>query len=92
LSEFESKTVDFLDSHALLDISDVIKSEGNAAALAEYLQRMRIISPAERAIFLAEARRQKANPPATVVDPINQLQIEDPAAKEGRSKRKHEGR
>ncbi|MCH83918.1 hypothetical protein A2U01_0004747, partial [Trifolium medium] len=92
LSEFESKTVDFLDSHALLDISDVIKSEGNAAALDEYLQRMRTISPAERAIFLAEARRQKTNPPATVVDPLTQLQIEDPAAKEGRSKRKHEGR
>ncbi|PNX63279.1 hypothetical protein L195_g061547, partial [Trifolium pratense] len=53
---------------------------------------MRTISNEERLAFLAKARQQKANPAVAVVDPLKQLQVEEAAAKEGRSKKKHEGR
>ncbi|CAJ2641266.1 unnamed protein product [Trifolium pratense] len=53
---------------------------------------MRTISKEERLAFLAKARQQKAKPVVTVVDPLKQLQVEEAAVKEGRSKKKHEGR
>ncbi|MCI59808.1 hypothetical protein A2U01_0081063, partial [Trifolium medium] len=57
------------------------------AALEEYLQRMRTISPEERLAFLAKARQQKAEAAASAINPLSQLLVEDDAAKEGRRKR-----
>ncbi|CAJ2634804.1 unnamed protein product [Trifolium pratense] len=92
LSDFEQETVNFLDSYALMDTSDVLRCEGNSGALEEYLQRMRTISNEERLAFLAKARQQRANPVVEVTDPLTKLQVEEAAMKEGRSKKKHEGR
>ncbi|CAJ2654434.1 unnamed protein product [Trifolium pratense] len=75
-----------------MDTADILRCEGNSEALTEYLQRMRTISNEERLAFLAKARQQKAKPVVTVVDPLKQLQVEEAAVKEGRSKKKHEGR
>ncbi|XP_045819183.1 ankycorbin-like [Trifolium pratense] len=55
-------------------------------------ERMRTISNEERLAFLAKARQQKTNPAAGVADPLRQLQVEEAGVKEGRSKRKHDGR
>ncbi|PNX62691.1 hypothetical protein L195_g061268, partial [Trifolium pratense] len=69
-----------------------LRYEGNSGALEEYLQRMRTISNEERLAFLAKARQQKAKPDAAVDDPLKQLQVEEAVSKEGRSKKKHDGR
>ncbi|PNX68436.1 hypothetical protein L195_g056167, partial [Trifolium pratense] len=53
---------------------------------------MRTISNEERLAFLAKARQQKANPAVAVSDPLKQLQVEEAVTKEGRSKKKHDGR
>ncbi|PNX61239.1 hypothetical protein L195_g060571, partial [Trifolium pratense] len=50
------------------------------------------ISNEERLAFLAKARQQKANPAVAVDDPLKQLQVEEAVSKEGRSKKKHDGR
>ncbi|CAJ2638306.1 unnamed protein product [Trifolium pratense] len=92
LSDFEQDIVHFLDSFALMDTADILRCEGNSEALTEYLQRMRTISNEERLAFLAKARQQKANPAAGVTDPLKQLQVEEAGVKEGRSKKKHDGR
>ncbi|PNX59991.1 hypothetical protein L195_g051700, partial [Trifolium pratense] len=92
LSDFEQDTVNFLDSYALMDTAEILKYEGNSDALKEYLQRMRTISNEERLAFLAKARQQKANPVVAVSDPLKQLQVEEAVTKEGRSKKKHDGR
>ncbi|PNX60009.1 hypothetical protein L195_g059972, partial [Trifolium pratense] len=55
-------------------------------------ERMRTISNEERLVFLAKARQQKANPVVVVNDPLKQLQVEEVVSKEGRSKKKHDGR
>ncbi|PNX56830.1 hypothetical protein L195_g058398, partial [Trifolium pratense] len=55
-------------------------------------ERMRTISNEERLAFLAKARQQKANPAVAVIDPLKQLQVEEAVIKEGRSKKKHDGR
>ncbi|CAJ2638223.1 unnamed protein product [Trifolium pratense] len=75
-----------------MDTADILRCEGNSEALTEYLQRMRTISNEERLAFLAKARQQKTNPAAGVADPLRQLQVEEAGVKEGRSKRKHDGR
>ncbi|CAJ2679794.1 unnamed protein product [Trifolium pratense] len=92
LSDFEQDTVNFLDSYVLMDTAEIFKYEGNSDALEEYLQRMRTISNEERLTFLAKARQQKANPVVAVNDPLKQLQVEEAVTKEGRSKKKHDGR
>ncbi|CAJ2653460.1 unnamed protein product [Trifolium pratense] len=92
LSDFEQDIVHFLDSFALMDTADILRCEGNSEALTEYLQRMRTISNEERLAFLAKARQQKANPAAGVTDPLKQLQVEEAGVKEGRSKKRHDGR
>ncbi|CAJ2637867.1 unnamed protein product [Trifolium pratense] len=53
---------------------------------------MRTISNEERLAFLAKARQQRAHPVVDVTDPLKKLQVEEAAMKEGRSKKKHEGR
>ncbi|MCI62194.1 hypothetical protein A2U01_0083451, partial [Trifolium medium] len=53
---------------------------------------MRTISNEERLAFLAKARQQRANHVVAVTDPLKKLQVEEAAMKEGRSKKKHEGR
>ncbi|CAJ2665140.1 unnamed protein product [Trifolium pratense] len=75
-----------------MDTADILRCEGNSEALTEYLQRMRTISNEERLAFLAKARQQKANPAAGVTDPLKQLQVEEAGVKEGRSKKRHDGR
>ncbi|PNX68527.1 hypothetical protein L195_g064020, partial [Trifolium pratense] len=53
---------------------------------------MRTISDEERLAFLAKSRQQRANPIVVVDDPLKQLQVEEAVSKEGRSKKKHDGR
>ncbi|MCH79874.1 hypothetical protein A2U01_0000635 [Trifolium medium] len=90
LSEFERETVAFLETFGLMDISELIKREGNKVALEEYLQRMRTISNEDRLRFLAKARQHKSQTEAEKVDPLSQLLVEDEAAKGGKRKKRTE--